>query len=458
MQPLNRPPEELNDVSGAETRPPSSDAKSIVNELEHGEHSHVPVHAIPGTGRKLVIVVLLLAVGLCAAFWYSHHRNAHAQAELAQQTEDDANAPAPVDVVRVGYSAPTHELRLPGIAQGWYQSTIYARVSGYVGRWISDIGEKVTKGQVLALIDTPEMDDQLKAAQARVAADESEVNVAKSNMDFARQSKEMWATSPQGSVSKYQIQQKEADYAAATAQLVTAQSKVNVDQADVARLQDLETFKKVKAPYEGVITGRRIDIGDLVTAGSTASTTPLYEIAQADTIRVFVNVPQWASGEITVGVQATATSEQYPGRSFIGAISRTANAIDPASKTLKVEVDIPNKDLALMPGMYVEVSFQVKDLKPPLRIPAGALNFRTGGPQVAVVDSNKTIHFKPVTIARDLGNYVEIGGGLSSGDLVALNISNQISDGDKVQPNIESDSGGTPQSSIQKTAVAARQT
>ena len=203
------------------------------------------------------------------------------------------------------------------------------------------------------------------------------------------------------------------------------------DQADVNRLEALSEFKKVIAPFDGVITRRQIDIGDLVTAGSTSSTSPLYDIAQSDRIRVFVDVPQAASTQIHSGMRATATDREFPSRVFAGTVSRTSRSIDVA-KTLKVEVDIDNQDLTLLPGMYLEVNFKLESTVPTLRVPASALNFRSGGPEVAVVDGAGKVEFRRVKIARDMGEYVEVASGISSGDKVALNISNQIADGDHV--------------------------
>jgi len=458
LQPHNGPQTGLGEIDGGPAELPSHDTAGLVHQLEHDDTSHVPVYTSPGTGRKLISFAALLAAGLGAAFWYSHHRNAAAQDELARQTAEGAGGAAPVDVVRVGYASPTGTLTLPGVAAGWHQSIIYARVNGYINDWKADIGTRVNAGDVLATIDTPELDHRVNAAEAKVRADDAEIVVARAHEKFALSAQTMYegaAREVPGSVSEYHKEEKQADHASAIAECGAALAKKNLDEAELAGLKSMQSFKTVTAPYKGVITARKIDIGDLVTAGSTASTTPLYQIADPDTIRVFVDVPQWASIDIKLHMPAAASSPEFPGRVFNGTVEYTSNAIDPVSKTLKVEVDIPNKDWTLLPGMYLEVSFQTTQVRPRLRIPAGALNFRSGGPQVAVVDpQGDTIHFRDVTIARDMGNYVEIGSGVSAGDLVALNVSNQISDGDKVSPNTETDSGGIPQPSEHDPAVA----
>jgi RND family efflux transporter MFP subunit len=199
----------------------------------------------------------------------------------------------------------------------------------------------------------------------------------------------------------------------------------------VNRLTFLARFKQVTAPYDGVITERRIDIGDLVTAGSTANTTPMFAIAQFQQIRIFANVPQSAAAELPLGTAAQITASEYPKRVFEGKVTRTSQSIDPRSRTLRIEVDLSNTDLALLPGMYVQVEFHLEPTSF-VQVPASALLFRASGPQVALIDHNNTVQFQDVSIARDNGNFVEIASGLSQGDKVALNISNQIANGDRV--------------------------
>jgi RND family efflux transporter MFP subunit len=188
----------------------------------------------------------------------------------------------------------------------------------------------------------------------------------------------------------------------------------------------------VTAPYDGKVIERQIDIGNLVTAGSTANTTSLYKVAQNDPMRVFVDVPQSAATDMNPGVDASITASNIPDRVFAGKIARTADAIDQRSRTLRVEVDIPNPKQVLVPGMYVDVSFELPTRGLP-EVPAAALVFRSSGPQVAVVDRNKQVRFHPVTIARDNGNSVEIGSGIKAGDVLAVNVSSQIAEGDKVE-------------------------
>ena len=414
--------------------------RQVAHQDNHHDEHHVPVKSSPGTGRNIVVGVVGLAIVLAVGFSLRHRHNASTSMDLSNQVKESAEAPALVDVVRVGYSDRTSELLLPGEARAWYESTIYARVSGYIDKWYKDIGDKVKEGEVLAVIQTPELDDQLNAAEAKVAADKSLVTVAEANLNFAESSNKRWATADKGVVSEQEKEEKKSDFQSASARLEAAKSQVKLDSAEVKRLADLQTFQKVVAPYDGIITTRRIDRGDLVTAGSTSGNTPLFDIVKADKIRVFVEVPQAASAEIVNGMPATAKPHVSGGREFEGTVARTSESIDTSARTLKVEVDIDNPDLALKPGMYLDVSFKTSTANPPLKVPAGALTFRTGGPEAAVVSPDGVVHFKSVTISRDLGSFVELSSGVSPGELVALNISNQVADGDKVHPNVEEDS------------------
>jgi RND family efflux transporter MFP subunit len=383
---------------------------------------------------KLTILAVAIAVCLGIGFFVVEHRRNAESAELNDETAADIGSAPLVDVVGVKYAAPTQSLSLPGETRGWYQSTIYARVSGYVGQWFSDIGDRVHKGQVLATIETPDLDQQLIAAQQKLAVSQAEVKVMEANADFAKKTNERWKDSPKGVVSDQEREEKEAEFNGSIAHVNAAKAQVNADKADVDRLNDLEEFKKVSAPYDGVITERRIDIGDLVTAGSTNNTTLLYSIAQINEIRLFVDVPQRIAGSLDMDAEAVATTDEFPGRKFQGKIARTSRAIDPSSRTLRVEVDIQNPDLLLMPGMYMQVTLQLIHKKF-LEVPASALMFRSAGPQVAVVGDDGKINFRDIEIGVDQGDVVEIASGLSIGERVALNLSSQVADGDRVTAN-----------------------
>ena len=365
-------------------------------------------------GAKLLVGVLAVGFVLVQVTKFFH---AHA---LEKEAQEAAAAPMLVDVITIGDTRDAANLTLPGETVAWYESTIYARVDGYVGSWSADIGDQVKKGQVLAIIETPELDAQLEAAKAKLIA-------AKADADFAKTTYDRWRDSPKGVVSEQEREEKKSAYK-------RAQAQVQLDQAEIDRYQALTAFKQVTAPYDGRITERKLDIGNLVTAGSNANTTLLYRMTQNDPMRVFVEVPQSAAGDMKKGVQVTIHTNSQSTRSINAQISRTADSLNSQSRTLKVEIDIPNKDQTLLPGMYVDVAFGLPT-RDWLQIPAAALLFSNEGPRVALVDKEHHVHFQKVIIARDNGGTVEIDSGIKAGDQIALNISNQITDGDVVQVN-----------------------
>lgn len=423
------------DLHDLANRPqPPFDGYDDVAEGETEPHSHpvIPDGYKPGTGFRMAASAVVLVMALAGAFWLVSGNKASDRAQLAAATEAKASEPPAVEVITVGKAPPTQSLILPGESAGWYASTIYARVSGYLTNWYADIGDRVKKSQTLADIDTPELDAQLEAAKAQLKASEAEVKVRESEAEFAKTTYERWAGSAKGVVSEQEREDKKAGYASTAAKLNAAQARVNLDKSNVDRLTYLTQFKMVAAPYDGVITQRHIDIGDLVTPGSTSNTTPLFGIAQYDKIRVFTNVPQSASGEIGVGTPAKITSTELPSQVFEGKVTRTSQSIDPQARTLRVEVDLANPDLKLLPGMYLKVQFDLKSNSNYVQIPASALMFTSHGPEVAVIQPDSCVKFQEVQIGRDNGNSIEVASGLSEGDRVVLNINNQIQDGSKV--------------------------
>jgi RND family efflux transporter MFP subunit len=384
-----------------------------------------------GTGRRLASAAAVAAIALAGAFFFVGAIKARDEEQLAAATDAKMKEAPAVEVITVSAASASQPLTLPAEARGWYTSTIYARVSGYLIKWLVDIGDKVKKNQVLAVIDTPELDAQLDAAKAQFKASEAELKVRESEAEFAQTTYERWSGSAKGVVSEQEREDKKAGYASAVARMHAAQARVNLDKSNVDRLSYMAQFKQVFAPYEGVITERRIDIGDLVTAGSTSNTSPLFGISQYDQIRVFTNVPQSASVDIGVGSMAKITAAEFPSQVFEGKVTRTSESLDPQARTLRVEVDLPNPDFKLLPGMYLKVAFGLKNGNA-VQIPASALMFRNAGPQVALIQPNNTVKFQDVRIGRDNGNTIEISSGLTEGDRVALNINNQIQDGSKV--------------------------
>jgi RND family efflux transporter MFP subunit len=337
-----------------------------------------------------------------------------------------------VDIVLAKPVTVGQDLVLPGQTAAWYESTIYARVNGYVASWLVDIGDRVKKGQLLATIETPELDAELAASHAALKASQAQVAAREAESEFAETTNERWRDAPKGVVSEQEREAKKADYSAAKARLYAAKAQVALDRSRVDQYSALAAFKQVRAPFDGIITERKIDVGNLVTAGSSSSTTSLYRITQNDPLRVFVDVPQRAAAELmNQGIPAQIRAAGSTAAVFSGKVTRSADAINPQARTMRTEVDLPNPGNALVPGMYVTVSFQLP-AKGQVEVPAAALIFRAGGPEVARVASDGKVQFVKVTIARDDGSFLELGPGIDPGDRLVLNISSQISAGETV--------------------------
>jgi RND family efflux transporter MFP subunit len=403
------------------------------------DSSGVPTNIARGTGRWMQILAGAVAGVLLVGFFVTHIIRSHYADRLAGATATDAATPPLVDVVTVRSAPQTDDLSLPGETAAWYESTIYGRVDGYVGKWFVDIGDHVHEGQVLATIETPRLDAELVAAQARLRAADAEVTVREAEARFARSTYERWNNSPKGVVSEQEREEKKAASESGLARKNAAVAQVNLAQAEVDRLTASKEFQEVRAPFTGIIIQRQIDIGNLVTAGSTSGNTPLYRMTKNEPIRIFVFAPQSAAASMKVGTQAHISVSNLQGRSFDGTITRTANAVDVSARTLRVEVDLPNPDGALVPGLFVQVAFALHT-QGVSQVPAAALVFGVSGPQVAIVGSNGTVEFRNVSIARDNGGVVELAAGVKPGEKVALNISSQIADGAKVR--LSTDDGG----------------
>ena len=393
----------------------------------------VAVPAEAATGFRLAIAGVLIVGILAGLFVFGYLSRRRDTKNLAAAAEASIAQPPSVDVVAVRRATADAVLTLPGNARPFYETTLYARTSGYVKAWNHDIGDRVKAGELLATLETPELDDQLTAAQAKGAEQQSEVDLAQSSVNFAKLSYERWQSAvPEGVVSTQDRDQKRAELDNANAKLEAAKAQLKLADAQVKGLQTLVNFKNVTAPFAGTITKRDIDIGDLVTAGSTSSTTPLFSIANSDQVRVFVDVPQSAASQIVDGMEATVQIANAHDQPFRGHVSRTADSMDIESRTLRVEVLVPNPDHALKPGMYVQATFVVHRKTPPLEIPASALAMRPSGPQAAVISADGTVTFKAIHIAEDLGDRIDVDSGLDDGDKVALNVSSDLNNGDKV--------------------------
>jgi multidrug efflux system membrane fusion protein len=337
---------------------------------------------------------------------------------LAKETE--TLAVPNVIVIQAKAEPPQEELVLPSTLEAFTESPIYARTNGYVARWYKDIGSRVQKGQLLADIDAPEVDQEL--LQARAARDQAEAQ-----LNLAKTSAERWETlRKMDAVAQQETDERSSGYAQGQAALASA-------TANVHRLQQLESFKHIYAPFSGTITKRNTDIGALINAGNSGSNQELFVIAQISPIRVYVDVPEIYSSSIRSGQPASIALPSFPGQKFSGIVARTADAIDPLTRTLRTEIDVPNPDGRLFPGSYAQVHFGVKVSTPRMSLPVNALLFRAEGPRAAVVGGDGKVHLKPVAIGRDYGTDVEILGGVDTSESIVLNPSDSLEEGQAVR-------------------------
>jgi RND family efflux transporter MFP subunit len=342
-----------------------------------------------------------------------------AEADLKQATS--AAAIPTVTIVYPKMDAPTNEIVLPGNTQAFIDSPIFARTSGYVKSWRVDIGARVKKGELLAEIETPEVDQQLHQARA-------DLETARANLRQAEITAERWqALLKTDSVSKQETDQNVSNFHAMKA---TVDSNI----ANVRRLEELQGFQKIYAPFDGVITARNTDIGALINSGASTSAQELFHLAAINTLRIFVAVPQLYSQAVRPGATASVTLDEFPGKIFSGTIARNSNSIDPASRTLLVEVDVDNRGGQLLPGAYVRVHLKLPQSVSSVTIPANTLLFRSEGLRVGVVRNGRA-ELVPVSIGRDYGSSVEVVSGLQPADPVILNPSDSLIGGTAVRVN-----------------------
>jgi RND family efflux transporter MFP subunit len=390
-------------------------------------------------------IALGLAVLIVIAFLGGYIPLEKRKALITGEARDQEQALPRVKVVQLARASQASEMELPGNIQAVTEAPILARADGYIKRRMADIGDRVQAGQPLVEIEAPELDQQVRQAQAaleqaRAALEGALANLeqGKANMELARVSAQRYASLvTQGAVSRQENDVYQAQYQAQTASVnalekaIAAQrSNVAAAEANLSRLESMRDYRLVKAPFAGVITLRNVDVGALVTTGATL----LFRVAQMDTLRIYVNVPQSNAGFIRAGQTTSVRVSNLPGRIFSGTVARTANSLDPGSRTMLVEVHVTNRDGALLPGMYAQVSFSSMRANPPLLLPSDALVVRPDGTEVAVVEADHTVHMQRIQVGRDYGDRMEVVSGLREGDTVIPSPGDLAREGLKVDP------------------------
>jgi RND family efflux transporter MFP subunit len=370
----------------------------------------------PRSGKRL-LWFLLIPVLLAASAFVNIQARQQQNQQLAETTK--SLEVQSVNVIHAYRGQTSSGLTLPGVIQAFSQSPIYARVDGYVRTWYVDIGTHVTKGQLLAEIDAPEVDQQLNQARAQLKQAETSLALAKVT---APRYQELIKTN---SVSQQEVDQSNQNLAAQTANVQAA-------TAAVSRLEQMQGFEKIVAPFDGVITSRKTDFGDLVNAGNAGAGRELFRISQGNIVRVFVTVPEEFSQQVRTGTKASMDLTSVPNRHFAAAVTRTAKAIDATSRTLTVELDVPNPSGELLPGAYAKVHFQLPLKVVPLVLPASSILFQADGPQVGVVNSRNQVALRKVALGHDFGDTIEVLTGVQSADAVIANPPDSLTNGMRV--------------------------
>jgi RND family efflux transporter MFP subunit len=382
-----------------------------------------PAHELPPPRRispvvriSTMIIVIITLAGI------AYRLIGRAADERRLDTTTKRNAITTVSITVPTLSGTRSEIALPGNTQAFDDTPIYARTSGYLKQWFVDIGQHVSKGQLMATIETPELDEQLEVARADLKSSQADLNLADTT-----------SKRYQNLLKLNSVSEQETDVAISSA--AAKRAAVEAAQANVRRLAQLQSFEKIYAPYSGIVTQRNTDLGDLINSGSSSTsntTKELFHIASVNELRVFVAVPEVYAPNIHNGDTATLTLDEYPGQIFTGTVARNSGSIDSSSRTLNVEVDVNNSDGKLLPGAYVFVHFKIPRQNRQLSIPSNALLFRAEGLQVGIVH-NGHVHLQSITIGTDNGGSVQVATGLSPGDNVILDPSDSLFEGQDVR-------------------------
>lgn len=365
---------------------------------------------------KRLLWFLVAPMLLCVSAFFGLQARVRQNQQLTTATQ--ALEAQPVNVIHAGRGKSSSDLTLPGMIQAFSESPVYARVDGYVRTWYVDIGAHVAKGQLLAEIDAPEVDQQLNQARAMLQQ-------AKANLALA----EVTAPRYQELIKSNSVSQQEVDQN--NQNLAAQQANVQAATASVGRLEQMQGFEKIVAPFDGIITERKTDFGDLVNAGNSGTGREMFRISKNDVVRIFANVPEEFSSQVRPGTKASLDVISLPNRRFAASVTREAEAIDLNSRTLTVELDVPNPSGALLPGAYANVHFALPLNVVPLVLPASSILFQAAGPQVGVVNQNR-VELRKVTLGHDFGDTIEILNGVRASDAVIANPPDFLTNGMQV--------------------------
>ena len=395
-----------------------------------------PQQGLPRSSRLRALGIgLLAAAALAGALALGTLPRLHRELVASDAAAAVAAALPKVSVAVVERMTADAERVLPGNSLPLLEAAIYARTTGYLKSRHVDIGDRVAQGTLLAEIAAPDIDAQLAQARANLAQAKANLPLAEANAELAKKTlaRDMEA-GPGRATSWAQIDQDRAQVKVTAAQVEAARASIQVNEAAVQRFVELQGFQKITAPFPGVITARNIDAGDLISADAPSSTRELFHLMRTDVLRVFVNVPQIYATGITIGQTASVYLREDPARQYAGKVTRTAEALDPNTRTLLTEVEVPNPENALRPGMYLQVKLVFDHNVMPVIIPAAALATRSGGPRVAVLDGQMHVHYRTVQLGRDFGAEIAVLGGLKPGETVVIHPGDDIPEGTAVEP------------------------
>jgi len=384
---------------------------------------------------RLLAIGALVLVALTGALAAGTFPRLARERAVNAEAETVANSLLRVTVVAARPAAKQAERVLPGNALPLLDAALFARTNGYIKARYVDIGDRVKQGQLLAEITAPDIDAQFAQAQANFTLARANLPLAQANLELAQitLTRDLLAVAVKA-VSQQQIDQDRATVKTNAASVEVAQASIQVNEAAVQRFTELQGFQKITAPFQGVITARNIDPGDLVSADTPNTTKELFHVMRTDVLRVFVNVPQVFATGVQVGQSAVVYQRDNPLQPFPGKVTRTADALDANTRTLLTEVQVPNPESALRPGMYLQVKFVFDRTALPVRIPAAALATRTGGPRVAVLDGQHRVRYRTVQTGRDYGAEIDVIAGLKAGDSVVVHPGDDIPEGTAVEP------------------------